>query len=338
MRTIEELETKLAEPSDALISEMVQIKGDIMILGVGGKMGPSLARLARNAIDKAGVNKKVVGVSRFSDKTLQQELEDYGVQTISADLLDDEQLQSLPEVKNIIFMVGYKFGTTGNEHLTWAINTYLPGQIAKRFKNSRIVVFSSGNVYPLTPVSMAGASEEHPTGPIGEYAQSVLGRERVFEYFSLRYNIPVLIMRLNYAIDLRYGVLLEIATLVKEQKPIDLSMGNVNVIWQGDANETALRGIRFSSTPPKILNVTGPETISIRWLAERFGEKFGVRPLFIGKEEDTALLSNASQSHYLFGYPKVSLRQMIEWTAEWIESGRVTMGKPTHFQEREGRF
>ncbi|HHW58283.1 NAD-dependent epimerase/dehydratase family protein [Caldanaerobacter subterraneus] len=338
MRTVEELEAKLSEPSQALISEIAQLEGDIMILGVGGKMGPSLAKLAKNAIDKAKVDKKVIGVSRFSNKELQRELEDYGIQTINADLLEDDQLQSLPEVKNVIFMAGHKFGTTGNEHFTWAMNAYLPGQVAKKFKNSRIVVFSSGNVYPLTPVFMGGASEEYPTGPVGEYAQSVLGRERVFEHFSRKYNIPMLIMRLNYAIDLRYGVLHEIATFVKEQKPIDLRMGHVNVIWQGDANEIALRSLRFCEVPPKILNVTGPETISVRWLAERFGEKFGIRPIFVNEEEDTALLSNASKAHYLFGYPRVSLRQMIEWTAEWIKSGGVSLGKPTHFQEREGKF
>ncbi|WP_100010057.1 NAD-dependent epimerase/dehydratase family protein [Lentibacillus sediminis] len=338
MKTIEELEKKLADPSRQLIKDISKLDGDIIILGVGGKMGPSLAKLAKNAIDQSGVNKKVIGVSRFSSQEAREDLENHGIETIAADLLHDEQLQQLPDVKNVIYMAGNKFGTTGREYFTWAMNSYLPGRVASKFQNSRIVSFSSGNVYPLTPVSLAGTSEEHPPGPIGEYAQSCLGRERVFEHFSRQYDIPLVQFRLNYAIDMRYGVLLEIAKAVKEQKPIDLQMGHVNVIWQGDANEMAIRSLAICENPPRVLNVTGPETISTRWLAERFGELFEVKPIFENEEQDTALLNNASQSHRLFGYPNVSLREMIDWTAGWVQGDRPTLNKATHFQERKGAF
>lgn len=338
MKTINELEAKLAEPSEALVEDISKLDGDIMILGIGGKMGPSLAKRAKNAIDLAGVKKRVVGVSRFSSGELQSELESHGIETISADLLNDEQLQSLPNVKNVIYMAGKKFGTSGNEYMTWTMNAYLPGRVAEKYKNSRIVVFSSGNVYPLTPVSLGGASEEHPVGPVGDYAQSCLGREQVFEYYSRTYSIPMVQFRLNYAIDLRYGVLLEVARSVKNKKPIDLRMGHVNVIWQGDANELAIRSLTVCDSPPLTLNVTGPETVSIRWLAERIGEQLGIRPVFENEENHTALLSNASRAHQLFGYPQVSLRQMIEWVVEWVKEGGMTFDKPTHFQERQGVF
>ncbi|MBP2000969.1 nucleoside-diphosphate-sugar epimerase [Paenibacillus shirakamiensis] len=338
MKSVTELEEKLSEPSAALAEDLLQLDGDILILGVGGKMGPSLAKLAKRGADAAGVSKKIIGVSRFSTGSLQQELVDAGVETIAADLLNDGALQALPEVKNVIYMAGHKFGTTGREYFTWAMNSYLPGRVAEKFKQSNIVSFSSGNIYPLTPISLGGASEESSVGPVGEYAQSCLGRERIFEYFSHQYGTPVVNFRLNYAIDLRYGILLEVATAVKEGRPIDLGMGQVNVIWQGDANEMAIRSLLIADSPAVTLNITGPETVSIRWLAERFGTIFGITPQFIGTERDTALLNNASKSHQTFGYPRVSLRQMIEWTADWVNQGGETLGKPTHFQERTGAF
>lgn len=338
MQSVEQLEKMLADPSPACVRDIAEIDGDILILGVGGKMGPSLAKLAVTAIKEAGVKKRVIGVSRFSTRELADDLQAHGVETVAADVQNESQLQALPEVENVIYMVGFKFGSTGQEHRTWAVNTYLPGRVAEKFAQSRIVAFSTGNVYPLTPLAMAGASEEHPTAPVGEYAQSCLGRERVFEYFSWLHKTPVVIFRLNYAIDLRYGVLLDVATAVKQQKPINLNMGHANVIWQGDANELALRSLRVASSPPLVLNVTGPETVSIRWLAERFGELLGQEPIFIGEEQPTALLSNASRAHQMFGYPRVSLRQMIDWTAQWVQQDGRTLGKPTHFQERKGRF
>ncbi|MFE1625327.1 NAD-dependent epimerase/dehydratase family protein [Brevibacillus reuszeri] len=338
MKTIQELDQKMICPSDQLIQSMAGMHGDLMILGVGGKMGPSLAKLAQKAIEKAGVEKKVIGVSRFSAGSLQSELQEAGIETIAVDLLNDQELQSLPSVKNVIFMAGQKFGTTGNESLTWAMNTYLPGRVAEKFRESRIVSFSTGNIYPLSPVLQGGSSEDAPVGPVGEYAQSCLGRERIFSYFSQKYDIPMLHFRLNYAIDMKYGVLLEIAKAVYERRSLDLRMGQVNVIWQGDANEMAIRSLGLCSTPPQLLNVTGPETTSVRWLAEQFASRFHVEPVFVNHEQDTALLSNASKAHQLLGYPRVSLGQMIDWTAEWVAAGGETSNKPTHFQERKGEF
>ncbi|WP_168119643.1 NAD(P)-dependent oxidoreductase [Paenibacillus sp. HB172176] len=338
MRTLEELEAKLAEPSKALVEDMKSIDGDIMLLGVGGKMGPSLAKLAMNAIKEAGVSKRVIGVSRFSEAGLREQLEAEGVETIACDLLDDEQLQKLPEVENVIYMAGTKFGTYGKEYFTWAMNSYLPGRVAEKYKNARIVAFSTGNVYPFMPLAYGGAVETTPPAPIGEYGSSCLGRERVFEYFSRKYDTPLAIYRLNYAIDLRYGVLLEIAKSVRAQKPISLAMGHVNCIWQGDANEIAIRALKVCSNPVNVLNVTGPETISVRWLAQEFGRRFGVEPVFEGEESPNALLNNASKANQLFGYPKVSLLQMIDWMTEWLEADGATINKPTHFQERAGKY
>ncbi|MBD0288847.1 MAG: NAD(P)-dependent oxidoreductase [Flavisolibacter sp.] len=329
---------ELLQPSDVLVSDIVALNGDILILGVGGKMGPALARLAKKAMDIAGLNKKVIGIARFSEAGLQDELEQQGIETYQADLLDDHELQSLPEVENVLYLAGTKFGTTGKESLTWAMNTYLPGRVAQKYKHSRIVAFSTGNVYPLTPVLSGGADENTPPEPIGEYAQSCLGRERMFQYFASKYNTPLLIYRLNYANDVSYGVLLEIARAVKEKKPIGLSMGHVNVIWQGDANEMALRALHHCAVPVKILNVTGPETLSVRWVAEQFGKMFGQSPLFTGQEQDTALLSNAAEAFRLFGYPRVSLKQLMELLVQWISEGGKTINKPTHFQERKGQF
>lgn len=338
MKSVAELERFLAEPSKELIEDFQSLEGDLIILGVGGKMGPSLAKLARRAADLSGVPRRIIGVSRFSRGNLRRELEEWGIETISADLLDAEQVEALPQVENVIYMVGHKFGTTGQEYLTWAMNIHVASLVAAKYRRSRIVAFSSGNIYPLVPVSSGGATEELPPDPVGEYAQSCLGRERLFEYFSRKHGTPLLLFRLNYAIDLRYGVLLDIALMVKEGRPVDLSMGNVNSIWQGDANEYALRSLKHCQSPPRVLNVTGPETVSVRWLAQQFGELLGVEPVFINEETSHCLLSNASQAHRLFGYPRVGLRQMIEWTARWVEQGGEILGKPTHFQERQGRF
>lgn len=338
MRTLEELEEFMTRPSTQLIEDMKSLDGDLLILGVGGKMGPTLAKMAKRAVHEAGITKKVIGASRFSSGNLKQELENFGIETIAVDLLKDEELQALPDVKNIIFMAGNKFGTSGNEHFTWAMNAYLPGRIAEKYKNSRIVAFSSGNVYPLTNVVNGNCSEDTVPGPIGEYAQSCLGRERVLTNFAVTNHTDMLLFRLNYAIDLRYGVLLEIAKQVMAGKAIDLTMGSVNVIWQGDANEYALRSLLHCQSPPVILNVTGPETLSVRWLAEEFGKRFGKTPQFVNEEQQTSLLNNASKSHQMFGYPKVTIHQMLDLNAEWLLNNGDTYNKPTHFQEREGAF
>ncbi|ULQ52727.1 NAD-dependent epimerase/dehydratase family protein [Flavihumibacter fluvii] len=336
--SIKEQYQALLRPSDVLVNDMKAIEGDIILLGVGGKMGPALARLAKQAVDKAGVQKRIIGISRFSEAGLEEELQQAGIETISADLLNEKDLKSLPDAKNIIYLAGTKFGTTGNESFTWAINSYLPGRVAEKYHSSNIVVFSTGNIYPLTSVSGGGASEDLAPQPIGEYAQSCLGRERIFQHFGLKNNTPLLIYRLNYANDVSYGVLLEIAKAVMAEKPIDLAMGNVNVIWQGDANEIAIRCLLHCSVPSKILNVTGPETLSVRWLANQFGVLFGKSPIFVNDEQPTALLSNASESFRIFGYPHIPLKTMMNLLVGWLNEGGKTINKETHFQERKGQF
>ena len=338
IRTEAQLESRLSEPTDEVIAATAALAGDILILGVGGKMGPTLAKQAKRAIDAADVSKRVIGVSRFSTPGVQEDLQKVGIETIRADLLSENSLQNLPDTENVILMAGRKFGSIGNESLTWAMNGYMPGRVADKFRSSRLVVFSTGNVYPLTPVSHGGATESSPVNPIGEYAQSCLSRERICTYFSSQFGTPMVILRLNYAIDLRYGILLDIAEKVYAEAPISLQMGNVNVIWQGDANAIALRSFSHCQSPPLVLNVTGPETVSIRALALCFGAIFNKTPRFEGEEAETALLSNASRCHQLFGYPRVSLGQMIEWVAEWVRIGGTTLHKPTHFEVRDGKF
>ena len=338
IETVEQLEEVMSRPTPEVVQAMAEMEGDLLILGVGGKMGPTLAKLAKRAINEAGSGKKVIGVSRFSSSGLGAALNQSGIETISCDLLNETELERLPHVSNVIFMAGRKFGSTGNESLTWAMNTYLPGRIAQKYRDSRNVVFSTGNVYPLTPVTHGGAIETNPVNPIGEYAQSCLGRERMFEYFSNQFGTPVAIIRLNYAIDLRYGILLDIAEKVYRGVPVNLTMGVVNVIWQGDANAAFLRAFSLCQSPPTILNLAGPEAVSVRWLATRFGALFDKDPIFEGEEKETALLSNASLCHQLFDYPRVSLAQMVDWVAHWVQIGGVTLDKPTHFEVRDGRF
>ena len=334
----QELDEILTRPSQRLIEFFKTLSGDILVLGVAGKMGPSLAILAKRASAEASVTKRVVGAARFSQSHVREQLTAAGIETVACDLLDEQSVQGLPEVENVIYMVGMKFGTSGQEDATWVVNSYLPGRLTQKFKHSRIVLFSTGNVYPLTPVLDGGLREADATGPIGEYAQSALGRERVFQYFCRAQSTPGVIFRLNYAIALRYGVLLDIAQRVHSQQPIDLAMGHANVIWQGDANAIALRALEHAGNPPLVLNATGPEIVSIRRVAERFAESFGIAPKFEGTEAGTALLSNAGLCHRLFGYPEVTLDHMIAWTAHWVKIGGPTLAKPTHFEERSGRY
>ena len=336
--TLEDLDKMMYRISDEFIDDVRAIDGDFLILGAGGKMGPSLCKLTKLAVDAAKVKRRVIAVSRFSNKAAETEMHDLGIETISMDLMDDNALQQLPDVENVIYMAGTKFGTTGNESYTWAMNAYLPGRVAEKFKRSRIVAFSTGNVYPLTSIATGGPSEEHPVAPIGEYAQSCLGRERIFEYFSKNNGTPVLIYRLNYAIDFRYGVLLEIAKAVKSQKPIDLSMSHVNIIWQGDANQIAIRSLKYCSSPPSFLNVTGSKALPVRSIANEFGKVFGVKPSFKNEEQATALLSNASKMEEMFPFKKITVNEMIIMTAQWLELGGSQLDKPTHFQERTGKF
>ncbi len=338
MHHLQVLQEKYLAPSDGLIADISRLEGAILILGAGGKIGPSIARLAKEALRRAGKTNPVIGVSRFGEAGLQQSLEADGIATIAADLLDDAELQALPDAANVLYLAGTKFGTQANESYTWAMNTYLPGQVAKKYRHSKIVVYSTGNVYPYMEIGSGGASERESPGPIGEYGQSCLGRERVFQYFSSLYQTPLLIYRLNYAIDFHYGILLEIAQSVYTGRPIDLNTGCVNVIWQTDANEMAIRSLLACEAPAKLLNVTGPETIAVKWLAEEFGALFSKSPQFTGTQQPTALLSNAAEAFRLFGYPRVTLKEMIHITAMWVQEGGKTSGKPTHFQEREGKY
>lgn len=338
IRNEDELEAALSAPNEADIESARQWDGDLLLLGVGGKMGPSLALRAAKAAKLAGTGYKVAGVSRFSDQRSRALLEEAGVRTISADLLDEDSLARLPDSPNVIYMAARKFGSTGDEGYTWAMNTYLPGRVASRFPASRIVAFSSGNVYPFLPVASGGATEETPPAPIGEYAISALGRERMFTHFSQANGTPVVLLRLNYAVELRYGVLFDIGSKVFAREPVDLAMGNANVIWQGDANSVCLRSLPHASSPPLVLNLTGPETLSVRWVAQVFGRHFGVEPSFTGTESPRALLNNAARCFELFGYPTVSVRELIEATARWIGSGGRALGKPTHFEVTDGKF
>lgn len=336
--SVEELESALSEPSEALVQDMSSWDDGLMVLGAGGKMGPTLCRMAANAFRRGGADREVIAVSRFTNPVEKEKLEAAGVRTVSADLMDPESLRALPDCKNIIFAAGRKFGSTGGESVTWAMNAYLPGLVASRFAGSRIAVFSSGNVYPFVPVGSGGCSEEHPVGPVGEYAQSVLGRERIFEYFSRTSGTPVTLIRLNYAAELRYGVLVDIASAIAAGEPVDVTMGHVNVVWQRDANEYAIRSLGLADSPPTVFNLTGPETVSVRWAAERLADAMGKDVTFVGEESPTALLNNAARCHKLFGYPRTSLAQMISLVADWIGRGGATHGKPTHFQTRDGKF
>ena len=338
MWTEEKLNEMLSTPSQALIDDMKKIKGDIMVLGAGGKMGPTLCVLAKNAIKAAGIDKRVIAVSRFTDPIATQFLNDSGIETIPCDLLNHEQLNSLPEVENVIFMAGRKFGTDGGEWQTWAMNATLPAFVAEKFKKSNIVVFSSGNIYPIVPLSSGGCTEKDKIGPVGEYTQSVLARERAFEYAAHTYGTKIFIYRLNFAVDLRYGVLFDVAKKVLDGTPISLSTPCFNFIWQGSANEIAIRGLLHADSPACIMNVTGPETVSIKKASIELGKYLGKEPIFENECGTDAYLNDASLAMETFGYPQVSAKTLIRWQAEWLLDGGRTLGKPTHFEERKGSY
>jgi nucleoside-diphosphate-sugar epimerase len=331
----DELEEWLSQPLPGVTEALESLEGDLLILGAGGKMGPTLARMARRALP---VGRQVLAVSRFSSSEARSRLEKQGIRTLACDLLDRAALEHLPDVANIIFMAGHKFGSSDNPGLTWRMNAVLPALVAERFAGARTVVFSTGCVYPFVPVDSGGAREDTPLGPPGEYAHSCIARERLFTDASLRLGTPCLIFRLNYAIDLRYGVLHDIARKVWAGEPVDVTCGYVNVIWQGDACARALQCLPRTSTPPEVLNVTGSETLSVRDLAERFGRLFDRTPRFTGTEAPTAWLADAGKSIDWFGEPSIGLERMIEATAAWIRRGGNSLGKPTHFESRDGRF
>jgi nucleoside-diphosphate-sugar epimerase len=333
--SIEALEDFMSEPSEALLANLARVTGDVVVLGVAGKMGPTLARMAK----RAAPGKRVVGVARFSDPKVRSALEKAGVETITADLLDRKQIEALPRLDNVVFMAGMKFGSSGNLPLTWAMNVHVAAMVAEVYAKSRIVAFSTGCVYPFVPVGGGGATEETPAmPPPGDYAASCAGREHMFAYFSQKHATPGRIVRLNYAIDMRYGVLHDVARKVHAGTPIDLSMGHVNVIWQGDANDIALRLLAHTTVPTTPINVTGLETISVRWLAGEIGRRLGRTPAFAGTEGAVGWLNNAARMAQEFGSPRVPLERMIDWTADWVARGAPTLDKPTHYEVRDGTY
>ncbi len=333
-----ELEDRLSQPSEPVIEVLRRLPGDLLVLGAGGKMGPSLARMARRAFDALGEGRRVIAVARFGQAGVRASLDAAGVETVAADLLDPAALAALPDAPNVVFMAGQKFGSRDQPATTWALNAELPVLAARRFPASRTVVFSTGNVYPFSPIGSRGPTELDPVGPVGEYAMSCLARERIFEHASGARGLPVAILRLNYAVDLRYGVLVDIAQRVRTGSPVPLTMGSANVIWQGDASAWALRSLALASTPATLLNLTGPETLSVREAAIWFGQRFGRAPVFEGSEARDTLLSDAARARDLFGPPRVGLETLMEWVAAWQERGGRLLGRPTRFEVRDGGF
>jgi nucleoside-diphosphate-sugar epimerase len=335
LRDVAHLEEVMTTPNPEVITEFGGLDGDLIILGVGGKIGPTLARLAK----RAAPDKRIIGVARFSDKELRKKLTAWGVECIEADLIDRNQIEALPRPANVIFMAGRKFGSTGNEELTWAMNAYVPAMVAETYAGSRIVTYSTGCVYPYVNVLHGAATEATPTTPPpGAYANSCVAREQMFQYFSRSRNTPGRIIRLNYAIDMRYGVLHDVAARIFKGEALNLVMGHVNVVWQGDANTMVLRALSRCTVPTTPINVSGPEIISVRWLAHAFGQRFGKTPVLTGTEAADGWLINTSHAMRLFGYPQVPLERMIDWQADWICRGMPSLEKETHFEVRDGSF
>lgn len=333
-----ELEKLLSTPRPGVGEALAAVDGDIVILGAGGKVGPTLAMMAVKALREVGSNAKVIGVSRWSDAGARERMESAGITTHAADLSDPDSYADLPDAKAMFYLTGQKFGTTGQEHLTWWSNAAIPTMAANRYRGVPSVVYSTGNVYPLVPINQGGSIESDPTGPVGQYAQSCLAREQVFSHAAHQFGTPVTIFRLNYAVELRYGVIADIATKMVAGEEIDVTMPAVNVVWQTDSNIWTLRSLELASNPPHILNATGPETIGTRRIAELLGAELDIEPTIVGQEADTALLNDSSHAHGLYGYPEVTVRQAIAWAAEWIKGGGRQLGKATKFQQREGKF
>jgi nucleoside-diphosphate-sugar epimerase len=335
-----ELDDELSTPRDATVAALTRAPGDIIVLGAGGKMGPTLARMAVRAADTAdgGARRRVIAVSRFSSPAAEAALQRAGVETLRCDLLDRDAVRRLPDVPNVIYMAGQKFGTTDAPSRTWMQNVVVPAICAERYAGARIVAFSTGNVYPLTPRSGGGSRETDPLAPVGEYAASCLGRERAFEHYSATGGTRVALVRLNYAIDLRYGVLVDIASAIMRGRPVPLAMGYVNVIWQGDANRIALELLPHASSPPFVVNVTGSEAIAVRAAAEELARRMGRAATFSGEEGPNALLSDSAKMRKLFGPPAMPLGTLLDWVAAWVSAGNPLLGKPTGFEKRDGAF
>ena len=332
------LDHLLARPRPALVAFIRTVSSPLIILGAGGKMGPTLAALARRAAEAAGHKLEVIAVSRFSNANARRWLEERGVKTITADLLRSDEARRLPDAENLIFMVGLKFGTSESPALTWAINTLVPAHAMQRYARSRITALSTGNVYPLTPVKSAGSDESDSLTPHGEYSNATVGRERIFEFYSRQDGTPVVLLRLFYATELRYGVLRDIADRIWTNQPVDLTSGHFNCIWQGDANEMILRSLPLAASPPTAFNLTSPEMFLVRTVAERLGELLDRPVRFAGAESDNALLGNTTRLRSQLGAPPTPLDAMLRWTAHWVKTGGRSLGKPTHFDVRDGRY
>lgn len=333
-----QLDELLTTPSTALVEVFRTLADPLIILGAGGKMGPSLALLARRAAQQAQSQVRIVAASRFSDPDSRAELEKGGVETYSADALDRDQLAKLPDSANVVYLVGMKFGTSSDPLPTWATNTIAPVHVCERFAGAKIVALSTGNVYPLVPVEAGGSHESDPLTPLGEYPNAAVARERIFQYYAARHATPTVLMRLNYAHDLRYGVLTELAGKIWRGEPIDLTMGYFNAIWQGDANEIILRSFAHCQVPAELINLTSPERYSVRTVAEQLGKLMDRQPQLVGSEAPTALLSNTERMQEKFGMPQVGLEQMLEWIAHWTVNDGPTLNKPTHFATRDGKY
>ena len=333
-----ELEDLLSEPTDEDVATVARLEPDILILGAGGKMGPSLARRVRRAAERAGNGSRVLAVSRFSSREARESLEADGIPTLACDFTSAPAISGLPRFPNVLFLAGRKFGTTDRTDITWTTNTVVPARVAEHFNDARMVVFSTGNVYPLVPADGPAPTEQDPPMPVGEYAQSCLGRERVVEFVSREAGLRALMFRLNYAVDLRYGTLVDVARKVYAGEPIDLTVGYFNAIWQGDANSYALRSLELCESPPQVLNVTGPERISVREAAQWFGTFFKREPRFVNQEGPVALLSDSSRCRALLGEPGVPQERLRQWVAHWVAAGGASLNKPTHFEAADGRF
>jgi nucleoside-diphosphate-sugar epimerase len=335
---LQQLEERLGRPSDAVVAMFRRLEGDIILLGVAGKIGPSLALMAKQASDQAGARRRVIGVARFSDTAQETALRAAGIETIRCDLLDDRAVSALPDAANILYLAGMKFGASGNEPLTWAMNTHLPSVICKRYPRSRIAAYSTGNVYGFVPAESGGSRETDIPQPLGEYAMSCLGRERIFEYFSRAQGTRVALLRLNYACDLRYGVLVDIARRVWNGEAVDVGIGWFNTIWQGDANALTLLSLERAASPALALNLTGLRRLAVRETALEFGRLLERDVRFEGQEGAAALLSDARLCERLLGAPQVDETQLIRWVADWIKAGGASLGKPTHFESRDGKY
>ena len=336
--SIEELEDQLSQPPEELIELMRRADGDFAFLGVGGKMGPTMIRMAARAAQAADSKSRIIGVSRFSNKETRERLHQWGIQTIACDLSSCDSISELPKVANVIYLAGFKFGTADNPSLTWATNCLIPSYVCEHFADSRIVALSSGNVYPMVTPDSGGSVETDEPGPVGEYAMTTLGRERIFQHFSQTLGIPTALLRLNYATELRYGVLIDIAQMVHSGTAIDLTMSHVNVIWLSDANAMTMTAFDHCQSPASIINLAGGEILPVREVAEEMGTILDKTPKFVGEEGTKALLNNGHGGHEKLGQPKISAQQMIEWSAKWVQAGGPSLGKPTHFQESKGSF